>query len=412
MRSCLPQLNNRSLFDTRVTREGERFMDLTQRFNKQVYKIAVSTIRQFDEQVSSIEGILKLTLGEPDFNTPEHVKTAAHQAIDDNFSHYSGMAGLTDVREAAALFMQEKYGVRYDAASEVLVTVGATEAISASLLAILEPGDKLLMPAPIYPGYEPVITLANAEPVYIDTRSNNFVLTPQMIEDAMAEHGDQVKAIILNYPSNPTGVTYNREEVKAIADVVKKYPIFVISDEIYSELTYEDEHVSIAEFIPEQTILINGLSKSHAMTGWRIGFIFGPNVLIAEIIKVHQYLVTAASTISQKAAVRALIEGIHDAAVMKEEYRERRDFVYEQMTNIGFEVARPNGAFYIFAKIPEGYEQDSMKFCVDLAQKQAIAIIPGIAFGQEGEGYVRISYAADLDTLKEAMRRIANYMQA
>ncbi|MFD2305542.1 pyridoxal phosphate-dependent aminotransferase [Enterococcus termitis] len=387
-------------------------MDLTQRFNKQVYKIAVSTIRQFDEQVSSIEGILKLTLGEPDFNTPEHVKTAAHQAIDDNFSHYSGMAGLTDVREAAALFMQEKYGVRYDAASEVLVTVGATEAISASLLAILEPGDKLLMPAPIYPGYEPVITLANAEPVYIDTRSNNFVLTPQMIEDAMAEHGDQVKAIILNYPSNPTGVTYNREEVKAIADVVKKYPIFVISDEIYSELTYEDEHVSIAEFIPEQTILINGLSKSHAMTGWRIGFIFGPNVLIAEIIKVHQYLVTAASTISQKAAVRALIEGIHDAAVMKEEYRERRDFVYEQMTNIGFEVARPNGAFYIFAKIPEGYEQDSMKFCVDLAQKQAIAIIPGIAFGQEGEGYVRISYAADLDTLKEAMRRIANYMQA
>jgi aminotransferase len=387
-------------------------MDLTQRFNKQVYKIAVSTIRQFDEQVSSIEGILKLTLGEPDFNTPEHVKTAAHQAIDDNFSHYSGMAGLTDVREAAALFMQEKYGVRYDAASEVLVTVGATEAISASLLAILEPGDKLLMPAPIYPGYEPVITLANAEPVYIDTRSNNFVLTPQMIEDAMAEHGDQIKAIILNYPSNPTGVTYNREEVKAIADVVKKYPIFVISDEIYSELTYEDEHVSIAEFIPEQTILINGLSKSHAMTGWRIGFIFGPNVLIAEIIKVHQYLVTAASTISQKAAVRALIEGINDAAVMKEEYRERRDFVYEQMTNIGFEVARPNGAFYIFAKIPEGYEQDSMKFCVDLAQKQAIAIIPGIAFGQEAEGYVRISYAADLDTLKEAMRRIANYMQA
>lgn len=386
-------------------------MDLTKKFNKQVYKIAVSTIRQFDEQVTNIKGIIKLTLGEPDFNTPEHVKTAAHDAIDNNFSHYSGMAGLTDVREAATFFMKEKYGVSYQPASEVLVTVGATEAISASLLSILEPGDKVLMPAPIYPGYEPVITLAQAEPIYIDTTSNDFVLTPEMIEAAMLEHGDQVKAIILNYPSNPTGVTYNREEVKAIAEVLKNYSIFVISDEIYSELTYEDQHVSIAEFIPDQTILINGLSKSHAMTGWRIGFIFGPENLIAEIIKVHQYLVTAASTISQKAAVRALVEGMNDAAVMKEEYRERRDFVYEQMTSLGFEVARPNGAFYIFAKIPAGYEQDSMKFCVDLAQQQAIAIIPGVAFGKEAEGYVRISYAADLATLKEAMKRIGNYIK-
>ncbi|EOH98651.1 aromatic amino acid aminotransferase [Enterococcus haemoperoxidus ATCC BAA-382] len=386
-------------------------MDLTKRFNKQVYKIAVSTIRQFDEQVSDIEDIIKLTLGEPDFNTPEHVKTAAHDAIENNFSHYSGMSGLMDVREAATFFMKEKYGVIYQPASEVLVTVGATEAISASLLSILEPGDKVLMPAPIYPGYEPVITLAQAEPIYIDTTSNDFVLTPEMIELAMSEHGDQVKAIILNYPSNPTGVTYNREEVKAIADVLKNYSIFVISDEIYSELTYEDQHVSIAEFIPEQTILINGLSKSHAMTGWRIGFIFGPENLIAEIIKVHQYLVTAASTISQKAAVRALVEGMNDAAVMKEEYRERRDFVYEQMTAFGFEVARPNGAFYIFAKIPAGYQQDSMKFCVDLAKQEAVAIIPGVAFGKEAEGYVRISYAADLATLKEAMKRIGYYIK-
>lgn len=386
-------------------------MDLSKRFNKQVYKIAVSTIRQFDEQVTDIKGIIKLTLGEPDFNTPEHIKAAAHDAIDNNFSHYSGMSGLADVREAVTFFMKEKYGIRYQPASEVLVTVGATEAISASLLSILEPGDKVLMPAPIYPGYEPVITLAQAEPIYMDTRPTNFVLKPEMIEVAMKEHGDQVKAIILNYPSNPTGVTYNREEVEAIAKVLKKYPIFVISDEIYSELTYEDQHVSIAEYIPEQTILINGLSKSHAMTGWRIGFIFGPENLIAEIIKVHQYLVTAASTISQKAAVRALVEGINDAAVMKEEYRERRDFVYEQMTAFGFEVARPNGAFYIFAKIPARYQQDSMKFCVDLAQQEAVAIIPGIAFGEEAQGYVRLSYAADLNTLKEAMRRIGQYIE-
>lgn len=385
-------------------------MELTSRFNKQVYKIAVSMIRRFDEQVTAIPDILKLTLGEPDFNTPEHVKEAGQTAIRENFSHYSGMAGLTDVREAAAYFMKEKYGLSYDPSSEVLVTIGATEAISASLLAMLEAGDKVLMPAPIYPGYEPVITLAGAIPVYIDTTDNGFVLTPEMIEEAMSEHGDTVKAVILNYPSNPTGVTYNREEVQAIAEVLKKYPVFVISDEIYSELTYEETHVSIAEFIPEQTIVINGLSKSHAMTGWRIGFIFGDKRLTSEIIKVHQYLVTAASTISQKAAVRALIEGINDGVIMREEYRKRRDFVYEQMSGLDFEIARPNGAFYIFAKIPNGFEQDSMKFCLELANKQALAIIPGIAFGPEAEGYVRISYAADMERLEEAMKRLTAFM--
>lgn len=385
--------------------------ELTNRFNRQVYKIAVSTIRRFDEQVSSIDGILKLTLGEPDFNTPEHVKAAGNQAIAENQTHYSGMAGLTDLRQAATYFMKAKYGLSYQPESEVLVTVGATEAISATMLSILNPGDKVLMPSPIYPGYEPVITLAGAEPVYIDTSSNEFVLTPEMIETAMEEHGEQVKAIILNYPSNPTGVTYNRTEVKAIADVLKKYPIFVISDEIYSELTYGEKHVSIAEFIPEQTILINGLSKSHAMTGWRIGFIFAPKELTAQIIKVHQYLVTAAATMSQKAAVQALVEGINDADAMRAEYLVRRDFVYEKMTSFGFEVARPNGAFYIFAKIPAGFNQDSMVFCVDLAEKKAVAIIPGIAFGEAGEGYVRLSYATDMATLEEAMKRIGEYMQ-
>lgn len=384
--------------------------NMNERFNKQVYKIAVSLIRQFDERVSGIEGMLKLTLGEPDFNTPEHVKEAGRQAITDNFSHYSGMAGLTDVREAAAFFMKEKYGLTFDPQKEVLVTVGATEAISASLLAMLEAGDKVLLPAPIYPGYEPVITLAGAKPVYIDTTDNGFVLSPERLEAALQEHGEQVKAVILNYPSNPTGVTYNRQQVQAIADVLRNYPVFVISDEVYSELSYDQTHVSIAEFLPEQTVLINGLSKSHAMTGWRIGFIFAPEQLTAEIIKVHQYLVTAASTISQKAAVRALVEGLYDADVMKEEYRQRRDFVYGEMTQMGFTVAKPSGAFYIFAKIPEGFSQDSMAFCIDLAEKNKLAVIPGIAFGPEAEGYVRISYAAGMETLQEAMKRLSDYL--
>ncbi|WHA10089.1 pyridoxal phosphate-dependent aminotransferase [Enterococcus montenegrensis] len=386
-------------------------MDLTKRFNKQVYQIAVSLIRQFDEKVSGIEDILKLTLGEPDFNTPDHVKTAGKDAIEQNFSHYTGMSGLADVREAAALFLKQKYHVAYDYTSEVLVTIGATEAISASLLAVLNPGDKVLLPAPIYPGYEPVITLAAAQPIYMDTTSDNFVLTPKVLEEHLIAHGDAVKAVILNYPSNPTGVTYSKAEVKALADVLRKYPVFVISDEIYSELSYDEEHVSIAEFLREQTILINGLSKSHAMTGWRIGFIFAPKELIQEIIKVHQYLVTAASTISQKAAVRALIEGIDDGLIMKEEYRLRRDFLYEKMTALGFEVAKPSGAFYLFAKIPAHLEQDSMKFCIDLAQKAKLAVIPGIAFGKEAEGYIRLSYASSMEKLVEAIDRLTAYLE-
>jgi aminotransferase len=383
---------------------------LENRFNQQVYKIAVSTIRQFDETVSPIPDILKLTLGEPDFNTPEHVKAAGKEAIEQNFSHYTGMSGLLDVREAATYFLKEKYHLSYDSQTETLVTVGATEAISATLLAILNPGDKVLLPAPIYPGYEPMITLAGAEAIYIDTRPNQFILSPEMIEKAMNEHGEDVKAIILNYPSNPTGVTYSREEVRAIADFLSKYPVFVVSDEVYSELTYGESHVSIAEYLKEQTILINGLSKSHAMTGWRIGFIFAPAELTNQIIKVHQYLVTSAATVSQKAAVKALIEGINDAEVMKKEYLKRRDFLYEKMVSLGFEIARPSGAFYLFAKIPEGYIQDSMSFCVDLAEKNALAVIPGIAFGPEAEGYIRVSYATSIEVLEEAMGRLETYL--
>ena len=383
---------------------------LQDRFNKNVYEIAVSLIRQFDEKVSGIPNMLKLTLGEPDFNTPEHVKEAGQQAIKDNFSHYTGMSGLIDVREAASRFLSEKYTVNYQPTTEVLVTVGATEALSASLLSILEAGDKVLLPAPTYPGYEPLILLAGAEPVYIDTRETGFVLTPEQIDQAMEEHGDKVKAIIITSPSNPTGVAYNEAEVSALSETLKKYPIFVISDEIYSELNYETKHVSFGKYLRDQTIVINGLSKSHAMTGWRIGFIFAPAELVEQIIKVHQYLVTAASTISQKAAVRALVQGISDAEVMREEYRERRDYVYQAMTKLGFEGARPSGAFYIFAKIPAEYEQDSMAFCIDLAEKNQLAIIPGIAFGPEGEGYVRISYAASMESLVEAMNRLSTYL--
>lgn len=393
-------------------KKGVKYVStLSQRFNPELEKITVSLIRQFDERVSKIPNMLKLTLGEPDFDTPEHVKQAGIQAIEDNFSHYSGMAGLNDIRQAASAFFKEKYQVNYDWQTEVMVTVGATEAISATLLSMLVPGDEVILPAPIYPGYEPIIHLVGATPVYIDTTSNGFILSPEALEEELMARGNKVKAVILNFPSNPTGVTYTASELQALADVLKKYEVFVISDEIYSELSYDAPHQSIAEFLYDQTIVINGLSKSHAMTGWRIGFIFAPQILAQQIIKVHQYLVTAASTISQKAAVRALVEGINDAQVMKEEYRKRRNMVYDAMRDMGFEIAKPSGAFYIFAKIPESYLQDSMAFCVDLAEKNQLAIIPGIAFGPEAEGYVRISYAASMEQLIEAMTRLGDYMK-
>ena len=387
-------------------------MDLTKRFSKNLAKIEVSLIRQFDQSISSIPGILRLTLGEPDFTTPDHVKEAAKAAIDANESHYTGMSGLLALRQAASQFVNEKYKLSYDPETEILVTIGATEALSATLTAILEEGDKVLLPAPAYPGYEPIVNLIGAEVVEIDTTENDFVLTPEMLEKAILEQGDKLKAVILNYPANPTGVAYSREQIAALADVLKKYDIFVVCDEVYSELTYTKQpHVSIAEFLPNQTIVINGLSKSHAMTGWRLGFIFAPAVFTAQLIKSHQYLVTAANTMAQFAGVEALRAGKDDAEPMKREYIERRDYILEKMTELGFKIIRPNGAFYIFAKIPAGYNQDSFAFLKDFAYKKAVAFIPGAAFGRHGEGYVRLSYAASMDTIKEAMKRLKEYME-
>ena len=387
-------------------------MDLTKRFNKQLDKIQVSLIRQFDQAISEIPGVLRLTLGEPDFTTPDHVKEAAKRAIDQDQSYYTGMSGLLTLRQAASDFVKEKYQLDYNPENEILVTIGATEALSATLTAILEEGDKVLLPAPAYPGYEPIVNLVGAEIVEIDTTENGFVLTPEMLEKAILEQGDKLKAVILNYPANPTGITYSREQLEALADVLCKYEIFVVCDEVYSELTYTGEnHVSLGTMLRDQAIIINGLSKSHAMTGWRLGFIFAPANFTAQLIKSHQYLVTAANTMAQHAAVEALTAGKDDAEPMKKEYIQRRDYIIDKMTDLGFEIIKPDGAFYIFAKIPAGYNQDSFAFLKDFAQKKAVAFIPGAAFGQYGEGYVRLSYAASMGTIREAMKRLEEYMR-
>lgn len=387
-------------------------MDLTKRFNKQLDKIQVSLIRQFDQAISEIPGVLRLTLGEPDFTTPDHVKEAAKRAIDRNQSYYTGMSGLLTLRQAASDFVKEKYQLAYNPENEILVTIGATEALSATLTAILEEGDKVLLPAPAYPGYEPIVNLVGAEIVEIDTTENGFILTPEMLEKAILEQGDKLKAVILNYPANPTGITYSREQLEALADVLRKYEIFVVCDEVYSELTYTGEvHVSLGTMLRDQAIIINGLSKSHAMTGWRLGFIFAPAAFTAQLIKSHQYLVTAANTMAQHAAVEALTAGKSDAEPMKKEYIQRRDYIIEKMTALGFEIIKPDGAFYIFAKIPPGYNQNSFAFLKDFAQKKAVAFIPGAAFGRYGEGYVRLSYAASMETIREAMKRLEEYMR-
>ena len=387
-------------------------MDLTKRFNKQLDKIQVSLIRQFDQAISEIPGVLRLTLGEPDFTTPDHVKEAAKRAIDQDQSYYTGMSGLLTLRQAASDFVKEKYQLDYNPENEILVTIGATEALSATLTAILEEGDKVLLPAPAYPGYEPIVNLVGAEIVEIDTTDNGFVLTPEMLEKAILEQGDKLKAVILNYPANPTGITYSREQLEALAAVLRKYEIFVVCDEVYSELTYTGEnHVSLGTMLRDQAIIINGLSKSHAMTGWRLGFIFAPANFTAQLIKSHQYLVTAANTMAQHAAVEALTAGKDDAEPMKKEYIQRRDYIIDKMTDLDFEIIKPDGAFYIFAKIPAGYNQDSFAFLKDFAQKKAVAFIPGAAFGQYGEGYVRLSYAASMETIREAMKRLEEYMR-
>lgn len=385
-------------------------MNMTNRFNPRLKTVEISKIRNFDQQISSIPGIIKLTLGEPDFSTPEHVKQAGITAIEENYSHYTGMRGLPELCEAACAFQKKRYGLDYDPQTEVLTTVGATEAIAASLLAVLEEGDKVLIPAPAYPGYKPMVDLAGAELITLDTSETGFICQPEQLEAAFETYGESIKAIILNYPSNPTGTLLSAEQMIKLAEVIKQHPVFVISDEVYSELNYVGEHVSMATYLPEQTIVINGLSKSHAMTGWRIGFIFAQKYLIDEIIKVHQYLVTSATTNSQKAAVEALTAGMNDGAKMKERYVERRDYLLKELTPLGFHISQPDGAFYLFCKLPETITLNSWDFCLQLAEKGKVACIPGSAFGPEGEGFIRISYASSMAQLEEACRRIRTFL--
>ncbi|MFP7168965.1 aminotransferase A [Terribacillus sp. 7520-G] len=382
---------------------------MEQLINSHVKNIQISGIRRFYNLVADKKDMISLTIGQPDFPTPLHVKEAGIEAIQSNQTTYTPNAGLMTLRSAISDFYS-KYAPAYRAEDEIIVTVGASQAIDITLRTILEPGDEVILPGPVYPGYEPLISLAGGIPVLADTSSNGFKLTQSILEQYITP---KTKCIILPYPSNPTGVTLTYDELKVMADFLAEKDIFILSDEIYSELTYDEAHVSIARFpqVRDKTIIINGLSKSHSMTGWRIGFTLAPAWLSDHMLKVHQYNATCATSISQYAAIEALTNGLEDPVEMREAYRVRRDYCLERLSKMGLAVEKPNGAFYIFPKFPIK-KMTSLELGLALVEQAGLAIVPGDAFSEYGEGYMRLSYAYSMEQLEEGMDRLERFLDS
>lgn len=378
--------------------------------NETIAPMGRSMIREFAEKFAKVPGLVKLTLGEPNFNVPEHVKDAAIESIKENESHYSDQKGFLSLREAISGYLDKQFDLQYDPETEIIVTIGATEAIFDSLAAIINPGDKVIIPTPTFALYIPIVKILGGVPVQIDTTADGFRMTGKRLEEVIqAEGPENVKAMMLNFPGNPTGFVYSKDELQEIVDVVKDKNMFVISDEIYAELTYGHKHLSLAKLMPGKTILINGLSKSHAMTGYRIGYIAAPKDFVEQANKMHAFTVTAPSNPAQYAAQEALTNGIDDPIAMRDIYQERRDFLVAQLNDMGYETALPEGAFYTFSKIPTKYNLSSIDFANKLAEEGLVGVTPGVAFGKGGEGYFRISYAASMEDIQEAMKRLKKF---
>ena len=385
-------------------------VDLTKHMKKGLVEQKPGQILAFAAYTNKIPDIIKFTIGEPDFNTPEHIKKAAEASIANNHSHYAPSNGTPGLRKAAADFLAEKYGQKYDP-SEILITNGVTESIYDFLTAVLNPGDVVLVPTPIFPLYIGDALSMGATVEQIDTSDDDFKLTPDKLQAALDKYGDRVKALVMNYPTNPTGVMYTQDELDALADVVRDKPIFVLADEIYSELNYDQPHASMEKTLHDQVVLMNGMSKAWAMTGYRIGVVAAPKPILDQIAKIHQAITTTEPTPMQDAAEEALADGKDDALPMKKEFQKRRDVLYDGLTKLGFECVKPKGAFYIFAKIPAGLEQDDTKFIYDLAEKGRVAVVAGSFFAKGGEGYVRLSYATSMNNIKEGLKRLEQYVR-
>ena len=375
-----------------------------------IVQIKPSGIRKFFDIVTEMKDAISLGVGEPDFETPWHIRDEGIYSLEKGRTFYTSNAGLKELKIEICNYLNRRYQISYHYQNEVIVTVGGSEAIDIALRAMVNPGDEVLIPQPSYVSYEPCAILAGAKPVIIELKhENQFRLTAKELEDAIT---DKTKILILPFPNNPTGAIMEREDLEAIAEVIKKHDIFVISDEIYSELNYTDKHVSIVNIpgMQERTILINGFSKSYAMTGWRLGYACGPEPIITQMTKIHQFCIMCAPTTSQYAAVDALKNGDDDVAMMREAYNQRRRYLVHAFREMGLECFEPFGAFYIFPCIKE-FGMTSDEFATRLLMEEKLAVVPGTAFGDCGEGFIRISYAYSMEKLKEAIGRLNHFIQ-
>ncbi|MDI3310149.1 MAG: pyridoxal phosphate-dependent aminotransferase [Thermoanaerobacterium sp.] len=386
-------------------------MDFEDRVSKRAKSIEISTIRYFFNMAKEVPGAISLTIGEPDFVTPRHIIDAAYASLLEGKTGYTVNAGLIELRQEISKYLKGNYDVEYKPDGEILVTIGATEAIYIALNTLLEDGDEVLIPEPSFVAYDPCTKLAGGKSVFVPTyEKDNFVLKADVLEKYVTERS---KVLILPYPNNPTGAVMPYDEMVKLAEVVLKHDLLVVTDEIYSELVYDGfKHVSFASLpgMWERTVLINGFSKSYAMTGWRLGYIAAPEYFVKHMTKIHQYDVTSASTQSQYAGLEALRNGDDDVKFMRGKYDERRKFLYLSLIDMGFKCFEPKGAFYIFPSIKET-GLTSLEFAKKLLYEAKVAAVPGSAFGEHGEGYIRMSYATSMDNLKEAVKRIREFME-
>lgn len=378
--------------------------------SKTIVEIEPSGIRKFFDIVSEMKDAISLGVGEPDFDTPWHIREEGIYSLEKGRTFYTSNAGLKELKVEICKYLNRRFDLHYDYNHETIVTIGGSEAIDISLRAMLDPGDEVLIPQPCYVSYLPCVTLAGGKPVIIELKvENQFKLTKEQLLDAIT---DKTKVLILPFPNNPTGAIMEYEDLKEIAKIVEEKDIFVITDEIYSELTYGKKHVSIAEFpgMKERTILINGFSKSYAMTGWRLGYAVGPKNIIEQMVKIHQFAIMCAPTTSQYAAVEALKNGDSDVESMRNAYDMRRKYLVNAFNEMGLECFEPYGAFYVFPCI-KSLGMTSDEFATKLLKEEKVAVVPGTAFGSCGEGFLRISYAYSIENLKIAMERIERFVK-
>ncbi|MEE0595677.1 MAG: aminotransferase class I/II-fold pyridoxal phosphate-dependent enzyme [Agathobacter sp.] len=377
--------------------------------SKTIKTIEPSGIRKFFDLVSEMDDAISLGVGEPDFDTPWHIRDEGIYSLEKGRTFYTSNAGLKDLKIEIAKYLDRRFDLHYDYNKEIFVTVGGSEAIDLTMRAMLDPGDEVLIPQPSYVSYVPCCVLANGTPVIIELKAENeFRLTAEELEAAITP---KTKLLVMPFPNNPTGAVMERADLEAVAEVVKKHDLYVLSDEIYCELTYLENHVSIASLpgMKERTIVVNGFSKSHAMTGWRLGYACGPAPILKQMLKIHQFAIMCAPTTSQYAAIEALRNGDEDVAMMREQYDARRRYLMQRFKEMGLECFEPFGAFYVFPCIKE-FGMTSDEFANRLLQTKKVAVVPGTAFGRSGEGFLRISYAYSLEDLKVALERVEEFI--